>query len=350
QNEIKYPPSRDWTLLPVNARRRFKILLDKQADLVEFSNGSEFNAFHLNKQNISLGIIASGIAYNYVLENFEDRTNLPSLLKIGFYPLPKELILELGQQVETILVVEEGYPYIEKKLRGIFGIKGKNIKGKLSGHLPLTGELTPDVVRSALGMTPLPKTKLAELKLAARPPQLCPGCPHADTFKALNKALESFPKAVVFSDIGCYTLGALPPYQAIDTCVCMGASLGMAKGGAESGIYLSVAVIGDSTFAHSGLTPLLDAATAGTNMTAIILDNSTVAMTGGQPTFASGERLLKMVEGLGVDKEHIKVIIPLPKNLEENVRILEEEFAYKGLSVVISDRECVQELRKRKRR
>ncbi len=350
QNLIKYGPNQDWTLLPANSRRRFKILMSKQSNFVEFSNSSEFNSLHLNKENTSLGIIASGIAYNYVLENFKDKTKLPSLLKIGAYPLPEKLIFELTQKVKTILVVEEGYPYIEKKLRGIFGLKDKDIRGKLSGHLPLTGELTPDVVGSALGKPPLVNSKLAELKLAARPPQLCPGCPHADTFKALKKALESFPEAVVFSDIGCYTLGALAPYQAVDTCVCMGASVGMAKGGAEAGIYPSIAVIGDSTFGHSGLTPLLDAATAGTNMTAVILDNATVAMTGGQPTFASGERLVRMVEGLGVAKEHIRVIVPLPKNLEENVRILREEIEYKGFSVVISNRECVQELGKRKRR
>ena len=186
--------------------------------------------------------------------------------------------------------------------------------------------------------------------MAARPPQLCAGCPHADSYKALNKALESYPQSNVFSDIGCYTLGALPPYNAINSCVCMGASIGMAKGGAEAGIFPSVAVIGDSTFAHSGLTPLLSAAEAQTNMTVIIMDNSIVAMTGGQPTFASGEGLVKMVEGVGVKTDHIRIIEPLPKNLEKNVQILKEEFEYRGLSVIIASRECIQEIRKKKRR
>ena len=349
ENSLRYGISRDWILLPVNARRRFKTLVEKQKDLLKLSNESGFNSLQINKQNTSLGIIASGIAHNYVLENYKDESKRPSILKISTYPLPEALIGTLVQHVETILVVEEGYPYIERNLKGIFGIIGKNIKGKLSGHLPMTGELTPEIVRHALEMESLEKLELGDFKLSARPPQLCSGCPHADTYKALNKALESYPDANVFSDIGCYTLGALPPYNAIHSCVCMGASIGMAKGGAEAGIYPSVAVIGDSTFAHSGLTPLLGAAAADANMTAIILDNATVAMTGGQPTFASGEKLVRMIEGLGVMKEHIRVIEPLPKNLEKNVQTIEEEIEHIGLSVIIASRECIVEVRKRKR-
>ena len=251
--------------------------------------------------------------------------------------------------MDTILVVEEGYPLIEKSLTGIFGISGKTIRGKLSGHLPLSGELSPEIVRKALELPPWETVPAGKLKLAARPPQLCVGCPHADTFKALNKVLEVYPQANVFSDIGCYTLGALPPYNAVDTCVCMGASVSMAKGGAEAGIYPSVATIGDSTFAHSGLTPLLDAATANTDMTVVILDNSTVAMTGGQDSFGCGERLLRMIEGLGVPREHIRVIEPLPKNHEKNVGVIREEIEHHGLSVIVAVRECLVEARKKKR-
>lgn len=349
QNSLKYGQSQDWTLLPVNARRRFKILVEKQTQFVEFSNNSEFNSLQIDKQNPWLGIITSGVAYNYVLENYKNEAKPPSVLKIAVYPLPENLISKLVHQVQTILVVEEGYPYIEKRLKGIFGIKDKNLKGKLSGHLPPTGELSPEVIRPVLEMKPLQKLELTGFRLPARPPQLCPGCPHADTYKALNKAIEPYPEANVFSDIGCYTLGALPPYQAINTCLCMGASIGMAKGGAGAGVYPSVAVIGDSTFAHSGLTSLLDAAVSDINMTVIILDNSTVAMTGGQPTFASGKGLVRMIKGLGVKKERIRVIVPLPKNLEKNVKIMKEEFEYKGLSVIVASRECVEELRKKKR-
>lgn len=346
---LGYGDRKDWTLLPVNARQRFKILLEKQQELLKLSNEPTYNSLQLNKENRSLGIIASGVAYNYVLENYKDEASFPSILKISAYPLPEALIVKLVSHVDKILVVEEGYPFIEKNLRGVFGMSGKELIGKQSGHLPLTGELSPEIVRQGLDMKPLAKRRLAEFKLAARPPQLCPGCPHADTYIALNKALESYPRANVFSDIGCYTLGYFPPYNAISTCVCMGASIGMAKGGSEAGIYPSLAVIGDSTFAHSGLTPLLDAAAVNTDMTVIILDNSVVAMTGGQPTLATGEGLVRMVEGLGVKKEHIRVIEPLPKNLEKNVRVIKGELEYKGLSVIIASRECIEELKKRKR-
>jgi len=349
QNEIRPGASQDWTLLPVNARRRFRGILDAQADMVRLSEESEFNSLRLNEKDRSLGVVASGIAFNYVQENLGEAGNPPSLLKVCTYPLPRKLISRLVEHVETVLVVEEGYPLIERSLRGFFGVPGKTIKGKLSGDLPLTGELSPETVRPALGLKPLDRLDLGKFQLASRPPQLCAGCPHADTFHALNKALRGFGKGTVFSDIGCYTLGAYPPYQAVQTCVCMGASISMAKGGAEVGIRPSIAVIGDSTFGHSGLTPLLEAAAADTNMTVFILDNGTVAMTGGQPSYASGERLLKMIEGVGVAKEHIRVIEPLPKNLDKNALIIKEEIDHPGLSVIVAVRECLEEARKKRR-
>jgi indolepyruvate ferredoxin oxidoreductase alpha subunit len=349
ENTLQYGAGEDWTLLPVNARRRFRILLDKQAEFVRLSEESAFNVLELNAQDRKLGVIASGIAHNYVQESFRDFANAPSLLKICTYPLPEMLVRRLVDHVETVLVVEEGYPLIEKTLRGVFGIPGKTIKGKLTGELPLAGELSPDTVRPALGLKPLERIAAGEFKLAARPPQLCQGCPHADTLVALNQALKESARANVFSDIGCYTLGAYPPYKAGQTCVCMGASVSMAKGGAEAGVYPSVAVIGDSTFGHSGLTPLLEAAAADTNMTVIILDNGTVAMTGGQPSYATGLRLLRMIEGLGVAKDHIRVIEPLPKNLEKNARIMREELAHNGLSVIVAVRECLEEAKKKRR-
>lgn len=338
-----------WTLLPVNARRRFEVVLNKQEELRRLSEESPFNHLQLTGQTSSFGIIASGIAANYVLENWPDLEPKPSFLKISTYPLPERLIRKLMDEVETVLVVEEGYPFIEKNLRGLLGVQGKRIKGKLSGDLPLSGELSPDVVRQALGLKPWTKGPKSSLPIASRPPQLCQGCPHADTFMALKEALKDFSQAMVFSDIGCYTLGYFPPYSAIDTCVCMGASIGMAKGAADVGCHPSIAVIGDSTFGHSGLTPLLEAARANTKMTVIILDNGTVAMTGGQLSYASGEYLLKMVAGLGVSREHLRVIEPLPKNLEQNAALIKEEINYPGLSVIIASRECIQEARKKKR-
>ncbi len=349
QNSLKFGKGTDWTLLPVNARRQFKILVEKQGQLIKTSNESEFNSLRIDTKNTDFGIIASGIAHNYVLENYIDETEHPSILKITTYPLPESLIKDLVKHVDAVLVVEEGYPFIEKNLMGIFGVAGKEIRGKLSRHLPSTGELSPEIVGQGLKMEPLPKRQIQDFPMAARPPQLCQGCSHADTYRALNEALESYPQSNVFSDIGCYTLGAMPPYNAIQSCVCMGASVSMAKGGAEAGVYPSVAVIGDSTFAHSGLTPLLDAAAVDTSMTVLILDNSTVAMTGGQPTFVSGEKLERVIEGLGVEKKHIRTVIPLPKNHETNVQILKEEFDHNGLSVIIAGRECVQQARRKKR-
>ncbi len=350
QNELRLGASQDWTLLPVNARRRFRTILESQAAMVRLSEESGFNSLRLNGKDRSLGVLASGIAFNYVQENLPALAIPPSLLKVCTYPLPERLIRSLVEHVQTVLVVEEGYPLIERSLRGLFGIAGKTVRGKLSGDIPQTGELSPETVRPALGLKPLQTIGLGGFDLAARPPQLCAGCPHADTFHALNKALKEYGnKGNVFSDIGCYTLGAYPPYQAVQTCVCMGASVGMAKGGAEAGIHPSIAVIGDSTFGHSGLTPLLEAAASDTNMTLFILDNSTVAMTGGQPSFASGERLLRMIEGLGVAKEHIRVIEPLPKNLEKNALIIKEEIAHPGLSVIVAVRECLEEAKKKRR-
>jgi len=348
QNELKKGVAKDWILLPVNARRRFGLLLDVQAELVRFSDESRFNFLKLNEGDRAFGVIASGIAYNYLREAVAGEASPPTFLKVSTYPLPEGLIRKLVSHVATVLVLEDGYPFIERQIKGLFGVPGKTVLGKLSGTLPASGELSPDIVRRALGRGALPACEASGLPLAGRPPQLCVGCPHADTYRALNKALEGIPGSNVFSDIGCYTLGALPPYSAIHSCVCMGASIGMARGASDVGLHPAVSVIGDSTFAHSGITPLLGAAVADTDMTVIILDNATTAMTGGQPTYGTGERLLRLIEGLGVAKEHIRTIEPLPKNHEKNVQIIREEIGHRGLSVIVAARECVQEQRKKR--
>ena len=348
QNGLRTGEAGDWILLPVNARRRFARLLGQQPEMVRMAEGSRFNVLRLNEKDRSLGVIASGIGYSYLGEWLDRVDPAPSILKVGTYPLPDALITRLVDHARTILVIEEGAPLIERQLKGQFGIPGKTLKGKLSGDLPPAGELTPDLVRASLGLAPAAVRKPGPLALAGRPPQLCVGCPHADTYKALNKARETYPGCRVFSDIGCYTLGALPPYKAIETCVCMGASISMAKGGSDAGIRPAVAVIGDSTFAHSGITPLLAAAAADTDMTVIILDNSTTAMTGGQPSFGTGGGLLRLIEGLGVRKEHIRTIEPLPKHHETNVAVIREELDHKGLSVIVAVRECLEESRKKR--
>jgi indolepyruvate ferredoxin oxidoreductase alpha subunit len=167
-------------------------------------------------------------------------------------------------------------------------------------------------------------------------------------FTALNEAVKSYGPGMVFSDIGCYTLGALPPFSTINSCVDMGASVTMAVGAADAGLYPSIAVIGDSTFTHSGMTGLLDAVVKNSSVTIIIADNSTTGMTGGQKSQATG-RIRQICEGIGVPAEHVIEIMPLHKNHDINVRLMREEFEYKGVSVIIASRECIQTATKRKR-
>jgi indolepyruvate ferredoxin oxidoreductase, alpha subunit len=181
-----------------------------------------------------------------------------------------------------------------------------------------------------------------------RPPQLCAGCPHVDAFTALRAALDDLPRGVVTSDIGCYTLAALPPLSAIDSCVCMGASVGMAKGASDAGVRPAVAVIGDSTFLHSGVTPLMDAVAANTDMTLLILDNEVVAMTGAQPTLLPSSRFRPLLLGLGVDADHCHVIKAHPRQTEANTEIIRRELRYQGLSVIVAVRECIEAARARK--
>ena len=217
----------------------------------------------------------------------------------------------------------------------------------LSGHLPQTGELTPETVGHALGLRSRQGVALTGEAPPPRPPQLCQGCPHHDTFSALAQALEDYPQSIVNADIGCYTLGALPPYSVLESCVCMGAGVGMAKGASDAGLKPAVAVIGDSTFLHSGITPLIDAVEADADMTLIILDNAAVGMTGAQDTVLPSTRLEPLVLGLGVDPEHCKVVRAHPNRVPRMAETLRAELAHPGLSVVIAVRECIEHARLR---
>jgi indolepyruvate ferredoxin oxidoreductase alpha subunit len=243
-------------------------------------------------------------------------------------------------------VIEEGYPFIERHLPYHLMKMGimKKVHGKLDGTLPRSGELNAEVVRKALGLKALatPAAPSADM-VKPRPPALCKGCPHSDTFKALNAALEDHKaERLVFSDIGCYTLGFYKPYESIHSCVCMGASISMAKAAAENGLKYSVAIIGDSTFDHSGITPLLEGIKRNNHFTVIILDNATTAMTGGQDTICFDEPLDKLILGMGLDPAHLRVINPLPQRHDENTRIIREECEYRGPSVVVARRKCIQ--------
>ena len=171
---------------------------------------------------------------------------------------------------------------------------------------------------------------------------------HRAVYKALNEVLAEYPDARVFGDIGCYTLGALPPFNALDSCIDMGASITMAKGASDAGVFPAVAVIGDSTFTHSGMTGLLDAANENTPITVVISDNLTTAMTGGQDS-AGTNKFESICIGLGVDPEHVKVVVPVPANMEAITKTIREEIEYKGVSVIIPRRECMQTLKRKKK-
>ncbi|MGB4340820.1 MAG: thiamine pyrophosphate-dependent enzyme [Dysgonamonadaceae bacterium] len=336
--------SNAWVLLPAIARKNYQRLIDKQPQLIALSDASNFNMERPGEGNKA--VMAFGIAYNYVMEVVTTfRLNIP-VLKISQYPLPEKKVRQFVERYDHILIAEEGYPVYEELLKGYFG--NDKFRGRLDGALPRMGELSPDALARALGVEAEAPRDIPGI-VAGRPPMLCDGCGHRDLFEAINRALEIYPQRHVFGDIGCYTLGALPPYNTLSTCVDMGAAITMAKGAADAGMRPAVAVIGDSTFTHSGITGLLDAVNDGSPVTFIISDNSTTAMTGGQDSAGTG-KYVDICKGIGVDEAHIRTIVPLKKNREYNVAVLREEFDYEGVSVVISQRECVQTGVKRKKK
>jgi indolepyruvate ferredoxin oxidoreductase alpha subunit len=344
------PPQKDttrasWILLPGNARKQWRALLDRTDDIRRYVAASAHN--RLEDAPGSVGVITTGLARNYYLENAPDLPAPLPHLHIGAYPFPVETIRAFVATRSRVLILEEGYPFVERALRGIvpppFAIEGRE-----SGHVPADGELNPDIVRASLGLPAREGLQLDGLTLPSRPPQLCAGCPHGDSFHSITSVLASFSDAIVTSDIGCYTLGALPPYDAIDTCVCMGASVGMAKGASDAGYHPVVAVIGDSTFLHSGITPLLDAVASDTPMTLLILDNKTVGMTGGQPTIRRSSELEGVVRGLGINPDHMHVVEAHPRHTAENTEILRREVNHRGLSVIIAVRECIETVKRGK--
>jgi indolepyruvate ferredoxin oxidoreductase alpha subunit len=344
QNELHLPSNlKQFILLPAIARKQYNILLGKQSVFEADAFESGYNVL-TEGNDTSIGIIACGIAYNYLIENYQDNGIPYPVLKIGQYPIPHELLNSLYESVDEILVLEDGYPIIEELLRGYLN-KGKKIRGRMDGSIPIAGELNPNIVGKALNIEveeghPIPTV------LQGRPPSLCDGCSHTDTFTALNEVMKDYSPGRVFSDIGCYTLSALPPLESINSCVDMGASITMAIGAADAGLFPSVAAIGDSTFTHSGITGLLDAVNSKSSITVVLNDNSTTGMTGGQDS-AAFEKAEDICKGVGVEEDHIRIIKPLRRNHEENVKVLKEEISYKGVSVVIARRECIQTLGRR---
>jgi len=334
-----------WVLLPGIAKKKYAALIEKQAQMEEASEASIYNKDPLpisqRGEGKKIGIVACGIGYNYVMEALS-KDSIPmgeTVLKISQYPLPEKKIKQLAKECDEILVVEDGQPVVEEDVRRIIG-DAAPIKGRLTGDLPRMGELNPDNVAASLGKPYGPAFEVAK-NLAARPPQLCQGCGHRDVYGALVNIINEYPDARVFGDIGCYTLGALPPFKALSSCVDMGASITMAKGAADAGVRPSVAVIGDSTFTHSGMTGLLDAINENAPITVIISDNLTTGMTGGQDS-AGTNKFEAICLGLGLDPAHLHVVTPLPKNIPSITELLKQEIAYDGVSVIIPRRECIQ--------
>lgn len=332
--------TRDWVLLPAIAKRRYASLLERQPQIMSLSVESPFNCYKAAARRFEMGVIACGNTYNYLSECYPEGMAFP-VLKLSQYPVPADTVRTMAEQCDSILVLEDGQPFVEEQVAGILP-SDCVIKGRLGGQLPRQGELNPDIVRAALGLAPLEHPEPAA-NVVSRPPALCQGCGHRSVYEAINIVLKDYKDAKVFGDIGCYTLGALPPFQALDSTVDMGASITMAKGASDAGVFPAVAIIGDSTFTHSGMTGLLDAVNENAPITIIISDNLTTGMTGGQDS-AGTNKFEAICRGLGVSDEHLKVVVPLPQNMDEITRILREEIEYRGLSVIIPRRECIQTL------
>ena len=319
-------------MLPAHARLRHVVVEDRLKKLAQYSEKFPHNRIELGDKNI--GIITSGIAYQYAKEVFPKA----SILKISFsYPLPVRLIKRFARQVKKIIIIEEGDPILETEIRAL-GIK---VTGK--DKIPRCGELTQKIVRDSLLKSR--KRTMIPYKVPPRPPVLCPGCPHRGVFYIIKKL-----KLIPFGDIGCYTLGALPPLSSMDTCVCMGASVtnthGLETALGKDHSSKVVGVIGDSTFFHSGITGLANAVYNKSNMNLLILDNYTTAMTGHQPhpgtgKLARGEQGKRIppediVKGCGVD--FVKIVNP--DDLEAVEKAIKQAVNFKGVAVLIFRRPC----------
>ncbi|MBO8138344.1 MAG: indolepyruvate ferredoxin oxidoreductase subunit alpha [Desulfotomaculum sp.] len=332
-----------YVMTPANARGRRRVLEERLRKLQEYAEKSPLNFVHEGDGEV--GVITSGISYQYVREVLPGA----SVLKLGITnPLPENLIRRFASRVTKLIVVEELEPFLETQIKAM-GIK---VIGK--EYLPKIGELNPRRLAEALQNAGIKVSDryqaagwLVKEKAPAvppRPPVLCPGCPHRAAFYVLSKL-----KLTVTGDIGCYTLGSLSPLSAMDTCVCMGASVGMAHGMALANSSMkdkTVAVIGDSTFLHSGVTGLMDMVYNGGSSTVIILDNRTTAMTGHQDHPATGRTLMgrpaqevdleALVKALGVKR--VQVVDPV--DIDNFEQVVKEEVSAPEPSVIIARRPC----------
>ncbi|MCL2875984.1 MAG: thiamine pyrophosphate-dependent enzyme [Betaproteobacteria bacterium] len=337
-----------WVMVPANAQKRMPELFARKGALLEESAISAFNRLEPGSDR-RVGFVTSGPAYMHVREAFPDAP----VLKLGIsYPVPMNKVRELAAQVDTLVVVEETEQLLETEIRA----EGIQARGK--DLLPTAGEMPPHILKKHLtplfpelrdafeAAAPMP----APLQVFPRPPTMCAACPHMGAYYTLSQLRN----VTIAGDIGCYTLGAGHPWNALDTTICMGASMGIALGmdkgrGPDDEKKNIVAVIGDSTFMHMGMQGLLDIAYNRGNVTVLLLDNRTVGMTGGQDNPASGRDIhgeeaprisfAKVVESLGIDPEHIHVLDPYV--LPVLFKTLREEIKHNGPSVIITNRPCV---------
>lgn len=323
-----------YVMLPGFAKNRHVEVEKSLLRLAEYAETTPLNRIEMN--DTSLGFITSGIPYQYVKEAFPDA----SILKLGMVnPLPKELITSFAAKVDKLVVVEELEPVIEEQVKS-WGI---NVIGK--DQFTVLGEYSAEYLRQKLTEGKEVSGYNLDKEIPARPPLLCAGCPHRGVFHVLRKM-----RLVVAGDIGCYTLGAISPLDGMDTCICMGASigtaLGMEKARGKEFAAKTVAVIGDSTFVHSGITGLIDVVYNGGTSTVLILDNDTTAMTGHQDHPATGYNIKKeptpkldieaLVKAIGVT--NVRVVDPLNIGLLSSV--IKQELAKREPSVIICKRPC----------
>jgi indolepyruvate ferredoxin oxidoreductase, alpha subunit len=341
---------RRFVIVPAVARARHKTLLRKLEDIRELVENSPFNTVSGQGE---IGCIASGVSRAYLRDALDELGLLGNiqLLELGFsYPLPERMIGDFLRRLTRVIIVEEGEPVLETEVRSLAQRLGLSvvIHGK-GDHLPRHDEYSSLLLKNALCSILEHKTKQtrpcpAPEGLPMRPPNMCPGCPHRAVFYTVRKIFGD--DAFYASDIGCYTLGVLPPLSAADTCVCMGASISTGSGLAKISGKTVVAYIGDSTFFHSGITGLVNAVFNNHDLLVIILDNKTTAMTGQQPHpgvehTAKGANparidIAGMVKACGV--KHLRIQNPL--NLRAMGEALEELKGLPGVRVLIAEEPC----------
>jgi len=321
-----------YLMLPANARERHKVVEKRMLKLKDFSQGFEGNRFFSGSKEVL--IISSGVTFFHAREAFPEY----SFLKLSMtYPLPEKLVIKVASQFKEVWVIEELDPILEVEIRAL-GVKVT--RGKDS--FPLCGELNPDILREASGL-PLKKHFKIDFSLPLRPPVLCPGCPHRAVFYVLKKI-----GLTVLGDIGCYTLGALPPLESMDTCLAMGAGVGMLGGFSKVEREKKFcAVIGDSTFLHAGLPALLNLSYNNGQALVIILDNQVTAMTGGQTHPGTGftvqgkqtkkASLEELSKACGAEK----IFSVSAYSLKAINKAVEEALSFTGLSVLIVKGSCV---------